>query len=82
MEERLVKEAVSKADLIKYTFNNDCKHKLWCANYMLDSTDRELEVMHILNDDYNLSNKVYLYKSIRNQFKLVAIITKKGVKKL
>ena len=77
-----LKQIVRKANLVKYCWyaTHESRIPLWCTDYLLDKTDRDTVVRGVEFEIYDLSRGVYLYKSIRNKFKLIAVITNKGIK--
>lgn len=72
-----MEKITDKIDLIKYCWANQL---VWNAEYLSDDIDRKQFLDNLSNNRYNLNHKVYLYRSIRNQFKLIGIITNRGVK--
>lgn len=82
MNVKLIRELLLKADLVQYKWSADSR--LWCATYLNDRDDRLYELDCILDNDvqhpYSLDAGVKLFKKRYNTFKLIAIITKKGVK--
>lgn len=81
----MIKQLLKKTQLIKYCWETRCyktRKPLWCAEYLIDSIDKESCLKHIENSDYDLNAGIYFYKSKRNNFILIGILTKKGLKLL
>lgn len=81
---KLLKKVIKKAHLITYIWKGGYGPNCRCGEYLNDSNDRKTELKYILDKDvhncYDLSQKVYLYRQVRNQIKLIAVISDKGVK--
>lgn len=80
--EKELKKLINRCCLVKYCFEGHTytTKPLWCADYLLDNVDREIVLSNIVERKYDLDKGVYLYKTRKHNFKLYAIITKKGVK--
>ena len=84
MNKDLLKTLIKKTDLVKFSWASNTI-PLWNAEYLNDNTDRDQEMKYILGDghtNYDLNRGVYLYKSVRNQFKLIAVIKGDNIKAL
>lgn len=84
MNKKLLKTLIRKTDLVKFSWKSNTI-PLWSAEYLNDNDDRNYELNYILGDghtEYNLDRGVYLYKSVRNQFKLIAVIKGDNIKVL
>lgn len=76
MNKELLKTLIKKTDLVRFSWESNTI-PLWCAEYLNDDTDREQEIKYILGDghaNYDMNRGIYLYRAIRNQFKLIAVI--------
>ena len=82
MNTNLVKKLLKKTDLIKYCYINcsNSKKPIWTVDYLLDSTDRNIQFSYIESNKYDLNQGIYLYHCSRHRFKLIAIIKKENVK--
>ena len=86
MDTKLLKKLLRKAHLITYVFKG-VPDNLRSATYLNDTEDRLSEIRFIIHDGttrnpYKLSAGVYLYRQVRKQFKLIAIISDSGIKEL
>ena len=78
LDETLIKKLLKKTKLVKFVWDS-CSLPLWCVDYLGDATERAREFEYITNR-YNLKYGVYLYSCSRHKFKLIAVITDKGVR--
>lgn len=84
MNKDLLKKLIRKTDLVKFSWESTTI-PLWCAEYLNDNDDRDKEMKYILGDghtNYDMNRGVYLYRSVRNQFKLIAVIKGDNIKVL
>lgn len=77
MNVKRIKELLLKTDLLVYKWDADSR--LWTATYLNDRDDRLTELDYVTSE-YSLKAGVKLFKKRYNTFKLIAIITNKGVK--
>lgn len=77
MDKNEIVKLLGKSDLVKYCYSG---LNVWNATYLADDIDRMSAFAGITEGGYNLRQKVYLYRSIRNQFKLIAVISERSVK--
>lgn len=82
MDKKLLKKLLRKTKLVKFVWSV-VSLPLWCADYIQDSSDRNREFRYItgeMSSEYNLKYGVYLYSCNRHKFKLIAVITDRGIK--
>lgn len=78
----MIKKLIKKVDLVKYCYevNRMSSKPLWNVDYLADNIDKSYFLNHFASGMYDLKHGIYFYKSVRNQFKLIAKLTDAGVK--
>lgn len=92
LERKEVKAILKKGDMVRFSWKHLDYEQIYHF-WSVDSLDNEVEEdssLHLIMQEpssggsavYNLDLGVYIYKLVRNDYKLIAIITDKGIKEI